>query len=41
MLARHGVPLRLITDAAGPGEHSRAMAVHARTLEFYRQFGFA
>jgi 2-polyprenyl-6-methoxyphenol hydroxylase-like FAD-dependent oxidoreductase len=40
-LAHAGVPFRLISEAAGPGEHSRAMAVHARTLEFYRQFGFA
>ena len=39
-LARRNVPFRLISDAKGPGEHSRAMGVHARTLEFYRQFGF-
>ena len=40
-LARRGVPFRLIDAASGPGQHSRAMAVQARTLEFYRQFGFA
>src|SRR5215471_13373562 len=40
-LARRGVPFRLISESAGPGEHSRAMAVQARTLEFYDQFGFA
>jgi 2-polyprenyl-6-methoxyphenol hydroxylase-like FAD-dependent oxidoreductase len=40
-LARRGVTFRIISDAKGPGEHSRAMAVHARTLEFYQQFGFA
>ncbi len=40
-LARRGVPFRLISQADGPGETSRAMGVHARTLEFYRQFGFA
>ena len=40
-LARRGVAFRLVSAAAGPGEKSRAMAVHARTLEFYRQFGFA
>ena len=40
-LARRGVPFRLIDEASGPGQHSRAMAVQARTLEFYRQFGFA
>ncbi len=40
-LARRGVPFRIISKAGGPGEHSRAMVVQARTLEFYRQFGFA
>jgi 2-polyprenyl-6-methoxyphenol hydroxylase-like FAD-dependent oxidoreductase len=40
-LARRGVPFRLISDADGPGEHSRAMVVQARTLEFYDQLGFA
>jgi 2-polyprenyl-6-methoxyphenol hydroxylase-like FAD-dependent oxidoreductase len=40
-LARRGVPFRLITESEGPGEHSRAMVVQARTLEFYAQYGFA
>ena len=40
-LARRGVAFRLIDEKQGPGEHSRAMVVQARTLEFYRQFGFA
>lgn len=40
-LARQGIPFRLIDAADGPGERSRAMVVQARTLEFYRQFGFA
>jgi 2-polyprenyl-6-methoxyphenol hydroxylase-like FAD-dependent oxidoreductase len=40
-LARHGVSLRIIDKARGPGLASRAMAVHARTLEFYRQLGCA
>jgi 2-polyprenyl-6-methoxyphenol hydroxylase-like FAD-dependent oxidoreductase len=40
-LARRAVPFRIISDANGPGEHSRALAVQARTLEFYGQFGFA
>ena len=40
-LARRGVPFRLISGAAGPGEHSRAMMVNARSLEFYDQFGLA
>jgi 2-polyprenyl-6-methoxyphenol hydroxylase-like FAD-dependent oxidoreductase len=40
-LARRGVLFRIISDAGGPGEHSRALAVQARTLEFYGQFGFA
>src|SRR2546421_3932180 len=40
-LARAGTPFRLIDRKAGPGEGSRAMAVQARTLEFYRQLGIA
>ncbi len=40
-LARLGAPLRIIDKDQGPGETSRAMAVQARTLEFYRQLGFA
>jgi 2-polyprenyl-6-methoxyphenol hydroxylase-like FAD-dependent oxidoreductase len=39
-LARQGVPVRIVDKNSGPGQASRAMAVHARTLEFYRQFGF-
>jgi 2-polyprenyl-6-methoxyphenol hydroxylase-like FAD-dependent oxidoreductase len=40
-LARAGTPFRLIDRKPGPGEGSRAMAVQARTLEFYRQLGIA
>lgn len=40
-LAKAGVPFRLIDKAAGSGQASRAMAVQARTLEFYRQLGIA
>jgi 2-polyprenyl-6-methoxyphenol hydroxylase-like FAD-dependent oxidoreductase len=40
-LAKQGIPFRIIDKNKGPGEASRAMAVQARTLEFYRQFGFA
>jgi 2-polyprenyl-6-methoxyphenol hydroxylase-like FAD-dependent oxidoreductase len=40
-LARRGVAVRIIDRNSGPGVASRAMAVHARTLEFYRQLGFA
>jgi 2-polyprenyl-6-methoxyphenol hydroxylase-like FAD-dependent oxidoreductase len=36
-LARLGVPCRIIDKAAAPGTTSRALAVHARTLELYRQ----
>jgi len=35
------VPFRIISEANGTGEHSRAMVVQARTLEFYDQLGFA
>lgn len=40
-LVRHGVPFRIVSAAAGPGEASRAMVVHARTLELYDQIGLA
>jgi 2-polyprenyl-6-methoxyphenol hydroxylase-like FAD-dependent oxidoreductase len=40
-LARRNVAHRIISDANGPGEQSRAMVVQARTLEFYGQYGFA
>jgi 2-polyprenyl-6-methoxyphenol hydroxylase-like FAD-dependent oxidoreductase len=40
-LARRGIAVRIIDSNSGPGLASRAMAVHARTLEFYRQLGFA
>jgi 2-polyprenyl-6-methoxyphenol hydroxylase-like FAD-dependent oxidoreductase len=40
-LAHQGVTPRIVERNGGPGEASRAMAVHARTLEFYRQLGFA
>ncbi len=40
-LARRGVPVRIIDRKDGPTRESRAMGLHARTLEFYRQFGFA
>ena len=40
-LARRGVPFRIIDRNFGPGQASRAMAVQARTLEFYSQLGFA
>ncbi len=39
-LARRGVPVRIIDKKEGPTRESRAMGLHARTLEFYRQFGF-
>ena len=40
-LARVGTRFRLIDKNSGPGLASRAMAVQARTLEFYRQLGIA
>lgn len=39
-LERHGLRARIVDRRSGPGEASRAMAVQARTLEFYRQLGF-
>lgn len=38
-LIRLGVKVRLIDRTAEPGTTSRALAVQARTLEFYRQLG--
>ena len=38
-LMRRGVAVRIIDKAAEPGTASRALAVQARTLEFYRQLG--
>lgn len=35
------ISLRIISKASGPGTTSRAIVVHARTLEFYRQLGVA
>src|SRR5262245_50959425 len=40
-LNRLGVRVRIIDKAAEPGTTSRALVVHARTLEFYRQVGLA
>src|ERR1700755_659647 len=40
-LARLGVPLRVIRKAAEARTTPRALAVQARTLEFYRQMGLA
>ncbi len=36
-LTRQGVPVRIVDKAAEAGTTSRALAVHARTLELYRQ----
>jgi 2-polyprenyl-6-methoxyphenol hydroxylase-like FAD-dependent oxidoreductase len=40
-LAHSGVGVRIIDRSDGPGSTSRALVVHARTLEFYRQLGLA
>ncbi|MFO0797409.1 MAG: FAD-dependent monooxygenase [Gemmataceae bacterium] len=40
-LARAGVRARVVDKAPGPGLASRAMAVQALVLEFYRQLGVA
>src|SRR5277367_3359294 len=40
-LKRLGVNVRIIDKTSEPGTTSRALAVHARTLEFYRQLGIA
>jgi 2-polyprenyl-6-methoxyphenol hydroxylase-like FAD-dependent oxidoreductase len=40
-LARLGVRFRIIDKTADVAPFSRALGVHARTLEFYQQLGFA
>jgi 2-polyprenyl-6-methoxyphenol hydroxylase-like FAD-dependent oxidoreductase len=40
-LKRLGVDVRIIDQAPAPGATSRAMVMHARTLEFYGQLGIA
>ncbi len=40
-LHRQAVRVRIIDKANGPGTASRALAVHARTLEFYAMLGIA
>jgi 2-polyprenyl-6-methoxyphenol hydroxylase-like FAD-dependent oxidoreductase len=40
-LTRFGVSIRIIDKLAASGTTSRALAVQARTLEFYQQFGLA
>src|SRR5882757_1658589 len=40
-LNRLGIRIRIIDKVAEPGTTSRALVVHARTLEFYRQLGLA
>lgn len=40
-LTKQGLNVRIIDKSSGPGETSRAMAVQARTLEFYRQLDMA
>src|SRR5581483_6850817 len=40
-LTRLGVRLRIIDKTSTPGTTSRALAVQARTLEFYQQIGLA
>src|SRR5215475_3058158 len=40
-LKKLGANIRIIDKTAEPGKNSRALAVHARTLELYRQLGLA
>lgn len=40
-LGRHGVRVMIIDRHSGPAQQTRAMAVHARTLEIYIKLGIA
>ena len=41
VLIRQGVDVAVFDSKPGPTQESRAMGVHARTLEFYQQLGLA
>src|SRR5438045_3917037 len=40
-LQRKGARVRIVDEAPQPGTSSRALVIHARTLELYRQLGLA
>jgi 2-polyprenyl-6-methoxyphenol hydroxylase-like FAD-dependent oxidoreductase len=40
-LTKMGVSVRVVSKAEGPGTASRALAIHARTLELYGQLDLA
>ena len=40
-LRRKGISVRIFDKSLGPGTTSRALAVQARTLEYYQQLGIA
>src|SRR4051812_41883586 len=40
-LRQRNIPFRIIDRSTGPGQTSRALAIQARTLEFYQQLGLA
>ena len=40
-LFRHGVPCRIVDQAEAPSVHSKALAVHSRTLEVFEDMGIA
>jgi 2-polyprenyl-6-methoxyphenol hydroxylase-like FAD-dependent oxidoreductase len=40
-LTKQGVPVRIVDETTEPGTTSRALAVHARTLELYEQLDLA
>jgi len=40
-LARRGVRSMIIDRHAGPAQQTRALGVHARTMEIYAQLGIA
>ena len=40
-LTRHGIHCRIIEKASAPAQLSKALAIHARTLEIFENIGFA
>lgn len=41
LLQKEGVPFHIVDSREGPHDHSRALGIHARTLEIFDQIGIA
>ncbi|MFV9064803.1 FAD-dependent monooxygenase [Serratia fonticola] len=41
LLKQYGIPFRIIEQSSGPSSATKAMAIHSRTLEIFRELGIA